>query len=97
MNYTQSRGWAPWEVAGEHGNYVGGYRTQYNNGLVFATVRGAGRELPRSRAALKGRAICARLTPRPSPAPASRADMVPAMRPEAALELFKRAVLGKGF
>lgn len=68
MNYSVTKGWGPWEVAGAHGSYLGGMRVVYgaNSNFVFATVRGAGH-------------MCAET------------------RPEASLELFKRAVLGKGF
>ena len=42
MNYSVKSGWAPWEVLGEHGLYVGGYRVRYDHKFTFATVRGAG-------------------------------------------------------
>ena len=42
MNYTVVSPWHAWAVAGEEGEYVGGYATVYDNNFTFATVRGAG-------------------------------------------------------
>jgi hypothetical protein len=65
MNYSVVSDWAPWEVLGSHGLYVGGYRVVYDHKFTFATVRGGG-------------------------------HMVAETRPEPALALFERTVLGSG-
>ena len=66
LQYPIVSDYAPWEVAGDHGNlYIGGYRVRYAHGLTFATVRGAG-------------------------------HMVAETRPEPALALFERTVVGGG-
>jgi serine carboxypeptidase-like clade I len=65
MGYAVTADWAPWEVLGDHGLYIGGYRVKYEHGLTFVTVRGGG-------------------------------HMVSETRPEPALALFERTVLGNG-
>ncbi|KAK4285455.1 hypothetical protein QN277_002150 [Acacia crassicarpa] len=42
LNLTHEATWSPWFVNGE----VGGYSEIYKEGLTFATVRGAGHEVP---------------------------------------------------
>ena len=50
MNYSVVTPWHAWAVAGEEGDYVGGYATVYDNNFTFATVRGAGHMVPLTRA-----------------------------------------------
>ncbi|KAK9164241.1 hypothetical protein Syun_005143 [Stephania yunnanensis] len=46
MNVKQTRAWRPWIVTQEGGYQTGGYTVEYEQGLTFATVRGAGHEVP---------------------------------------------------
>lgn len=49
MGYSIVADWTPWEVAGETGNYIGGYRIKYAHDLTFATVRGGGHMVAETR------------------------------------------------
>jgi serine carboxypeptidase-like clade 2 len=42
MNLTAKTAWHPWYLGGE----VGGYTEEYKGKLTFATVRGAGHQVP---------------------------------------------------
>jgi len=63
LGFNVKTPWQPWYVKDEGYKQVAGYYVEYESGLTYATVKGAG-------------------------------HMVPQMRPEEALELFKRFVDG---
>ena len=49
MGYAEVNGWAPWNVEGAHGSYLGGYRINYAHNFSYVTVRGAGHMVPETR------------------------------------------------
>jgi len=45
LGYKITQPWRPWTIDG--GSRMGGYTILYESGITFATVRGAGHEVPR--------------------------------------------------